>query len=130
MLTTSGSASLKKPPLSPSVLRLIRVPPSTRSKVVRASTGKGNLLFSVYFRFGSYSVISASPSIRRPRNWLTECHVVPTPIGPLDVFLFSRLPDCHFGLFSLLLRTAKTSSVGRLIRILGSIFAISLFSVR
>src|SRR6266540_3543934 len=122
----SGSASLKKPPGSPSMVTLTRVPPSMRSKVTEDWNGNGpDSLFAANFRFGSNSVISDSLSMRRPRSLPTERVVVPTPMGPAEVFLASSEADDHFGLFSWLLSTAKTSSTGRLIVALISAFAIT-----
>jgi hypothetical protein len=88
-------------------------PPSTRSQVHRLSTGKGpDLVFSAKPQFGSYSVNSISPSIRRPSSVMTVRKVVPTPIGPADVIFISRLPENHVEAFSGLLTNAKTSSTG------------------
>jgi hypothetical protein len=46
--------------------------------------------------------------------------VAPTPNAPPDVFLVSTHSRRHFTSFSRLARTAKASSMGRLIMILNS----------
>src|SRR5260370_35111612 len=51
--------------------------------------------------------------------------MVPTPIGPADVFVTSLFPDIHFGEFSGLLTEAKTSSRGRLMTMLSSSVAMA-----
>jgi hypothetical protein len=45
----------------------------------------------------------------------TACRVEPTPCGAGEVQCSSTLPGNHFPVFSTLVSTAKTSSMGRLI---------------
>ena len=56
--------------------------------------------------------------------------VEPTPKVPADVILASSEAEDHFGLFSGLLSTAKTSSTGRLIVVLTSALAMTRSSNR
>src|SRR5450759_4357812 len=115
-VTTSGSASLKKPPGCASTVWLTRVPPATDSVVVVTVIGKGFVVVETIFRLGSNAVYSKVPSIFRPAALPTESHVVPTPIGPSEVFFGgSAAPEDHFDPLEKSLRTAKTSSTGRLI---------------
>src|SRR5918992_381152 len=124
MLTMRGSATLKKPPGSASMVALTGVPPLAGSTITVAWIGNGpDVLRDTNLRFGSNSVISVSLSMRRPRNLLTARDVVPTPIGPAEVFVDSSDADDHFGADSGSLTTAKTSSRGRLIVVLTSAFA-------
>src|ERR1019366_3174390 len=67
--TTTGSASLKKPRLSPLKFEVSRVPPSMASKVLSISRWNGPETVLVADRsFGTYSTYCEDDSKLRPKN--------------------------------------------------------------
>ena len=66
---------------------------------------------------GSYSVTTASFAVVRPRMRTMACRVEPTRCGGGDVQCSSTSPGNQIPDFSTSVRTAKTSSIGRLIEV-------------
>ena len=117
----SDITSLKKSRTSASYLMVKRVPPLTRSNDLRNFNGRGpDTAFHAATWFGSYSITSYTVGICRQSNSLDKRIVEPVPREPPDVFLASTYSHCHFKSFSSLVKTPKTSSMGRLITVLNS----------
>jgi len=66
---------------------------------------------------GSKTVATASFSVVMKPIFTRARRVEPTPCGGGDVHHSCTFPGNHFPVFSTLVRTAKTSSIGRLITI-------------
>src|SRR5918994_7749482 len=70
------------------------------AKVARACSVNGpNRDTSVKLRTGSYSVTSMVPSTRQPWSVRTSRAVVPTPIGPGEVWVMAVTAGSHLGWF-------------------------------
>src|SRR5579884_95013 len=96
MGTRSGSASEKKPFDSPSIAQVNLVPPASGSKVEVRFIGTGpEVERPEKMRLGSYSVTTCSESKRRPRNWRVDWMVLPTPMGPSEVWRASITSGDH-----------------------------------
>ena len=68
------------------------------ANVARACSVNGpNRDTSVKLLTGLYSVTSMVPSVRRPRSVRTSRAVVPTPIGPGEVWVMDVTAGSHFG---------------------------------